>query len=129
VVDVNIFPHIPRLFLGIVFLGAGINGFFVVFGLEPFIPTSPKAMILFQFDYLLIIEKTLEVICGVLLLCNLFIPLVLATLTPIIANIFLLHIFVDPSLLVLAILLVLTHIVMLYRYRNNFKGIFHNGAL
>ncbi|MCD8510606.1 MAG: hypothetical protein LRY73_12530 [Bacillus sp. (in: Bacteria)] len=80
------------------FLGAGINGYFVIFGLDPFIPTSPEAMILFQFDYLLIVEKTLEIICGILLLLNRFIPLTIAILAPIVANIFLLHVFVDQFL-------------------------------
>ncbi|WP_052484030.1 hypothetical protein [Bacillus sp. OxB-1] len=48
-----------RFFLGIVFLVAGINGYFVIFGWEPFMATSPEAMALFAFDYLLIAEKSL----------------------------------------------------------------------
>ena len=58
---------ISRVFLGVVFLLAGLNGYFVIFGLEPFIATSPEAMALFEFEYLLIVEKSLEVICGILL--------------------------------------------------------------
>lgn len=38
---------ICRIFLGVVFLGAGINGYFVIFGKELFISTSPQAMALF----------------------------------------------------------------------------------
>lgn len=115
--------HISRLFLGVVFLTAGINGYFVIFGLEPFITTSSEAMALFKFDYLLIAEKSLEVICGVLLLTNQFIPAAIAILSPLIVNIFLLHLFVDHSLLLLATLLVITHAYLLFYFRKNFMSL------
>lgn len=115
--------QICRFFLGFVFLAAGINGYFVIVGLEPFIATSPEAMALFEFDYLLIIEKSLEIICGVLLLSNQFIPLAIAILSPIIANIFLLHLFSDHSLLPLAIVLLLTHGYLLFYYRKSFLSL------
>ena len=115
--------HICRLFLGVIFLVAGINGYFVIFGLEPFIATSPEAMALFEFNYLLIAVKSVEIICGILLLTNQFIPLASALLSPLIANIFLLHLFLDQSLLLLAILLVLALGYLLFAYRKNFMGI------
>ncbi|WP_408010294.1 hypothetical protein ACJROX_08390 [Pseudalkalibacillus sp. A8] len=31
----DVLMHISRLFLGVIFLVAGINGYFVIFGLEP----------------------------------------------------------------------------------------------
>ena len=85
---IKILMHISRLFLGVVFLIAGINGYFVIFGFEPFIATSPEAMALFEFKYLLIAEKSLEVICGILLIINQFIPLAISILSPIVTNIF-----------------------------------------
>ncbi|MCM3745077.1 hypothetical protein M3193_13130 [Sporosarcina luteola] len=115
--------HICRLFLGVMFLGAGINGYFVVFGWEPFIATSPEAMALFEFNYLLIPEKSLEIICGMLLLANRFVPLAIVVLAPIVTNIFLLHLFLDHSLLVLAVHLVPSLSYLLYSYRKNFIGI------
>ncbi|MBS4192359.1 DoxX family membrane protein [Bacillus sp. FJAT-49705] len=119
----KIFMQISRLFLGIIFLVAGINGYFVIFGFEPFIATSPEAMALFEFEYLLIAEKSLEVICGILLIINQFTPLAIAILSPIVANIFLLHLFLDHSLLFLAVILVLTHGYLLFYYRKNFMSI------
>ncbi len=115
--------QISRLFLGVVFLVAGINGYFVIFGFEPFIATSPEAMALFEFEYLLIAEKSLEVICGILLIINQFTPLAIAILSPIVTNIFLLHLFLDHSLLILAIILVLTLGYLLFYYRKNFMSI------
>ncbi|WP_371068522.1 hypothetical protein [Sediminibacillus sp. JSM 1682029] len=119
----NYFLVFSRFSLGLIFLTAGINGYFVFFNLEPFIATSPEAMVLFEFQHLLIFEKSLEIICGLLLLINRFVPLALAILAPIIANILLLHIFLDHSLLLLAILLVILHGFMLFCYRRNFSGI------
>lgn len=70
------------------------------------------------------IEKTLEIVCSILLLFNLFVPLALAILSSLIANIFLLHFFVDHSLLPLATILVIVYGYMLFYYRNNFMSIF-----
>ena len=114
---------VARFFLGIVFLVAGINGYVYLFGLDPFVATSPEAMQLFQFDYLLVVEKSLEIICGILLLANRYVPLAIAILAPLIANIFLLHVFVDHSLLVPAIVMVIAYGYLLYHYRMNFRRI------
>ncbi|EMR07324.1 hypothetical protein C772_00340 [Bhargavaea cecembensis DSE10] len=113
-----------RLLLGIIFLGAGINGYVVFFGFEPFIATSPEAMALFMFDYLLFVEKSLEIICGILLLTNQFVPLALAMLSPIVANIFLLHLFVDPSMLAFAVVVVLLYGLLFYQNKSHFSGLF-----
>ena len=121
--------HITRFFLAVLFLTAGLNGYFVIFGLEPFIATSPEAMALFEFEYLLIVEKSLEIICGVLLLINVFVPLALAILSPIVVNIFLLHLFLDRSLLLLAVILVIAHSYLLFCYRKNFKSILEKKPL
>ncbi len=115
--------QVSRLFLGVVFLGAGLNGYVVIFGFDPFAPTSPEAMALFEFKYLLITEKTLEILCGILLLTNQFVPLAIAILSPIVANIFLLHLFIDHSLLLLAIMLSIALGYLLFYYRKNFMRI------
>ncbi|WP_077214873.1 DoxX family membrane protein [Bacillus dakarensis] len=121
----NIIVPITRVFLGLIFLFGGVNGFFVWFsGLEPFIFVSREAMAILQYDYLLVVEKSLEVICGLLLLLDRYVPLALAILTPIIANILLLHLFIDPSFLALAILLSTAQTTLLIHYRSNFKGLF-----
>ncbi|WP_318240984.1 DoxX family membrane protein [Ureibacillus galli] len=116
--------HIIRILLGVIFFSAGVNGFIVFWGMESLFPTSNEAMILFQFDYLLIVEKTIEVLCGVFLLLNRYVPLAVASLLPIIVNIFLLHVFVDPSLLILAIILIIFEVYLLIYFRGNFIQLF-----
>lgn len=112
--------HTFRILLGVIFLSAGVNGFIVFLGFESLFPTSKEAMILFQFDYLLIGEKALEILCGTLLLLNRFVPLAVAALLPIIVNIFLLHVFVEPSLLILSIILIIFELYLLIYYKGNF---------
>lgn len=113
--------HVGRLLLGVIFLMVGINGYFIILGMEPFIATSPEAMVLFQYQYLLITVKTLEFICGALLLLNQFVPLAIAVLSPIVINIFLLHLFIDQSKLLLAVILVLLLGNLLFYYRERFS--------
>ncbi|MCP8615302.1 hypothetical protein [Salirhabdus salicampi] len=115
---------VTRMLLGFIFLIAGVNGYFVLFHIDPFIETSPYALTMFPYQYFLVLEKTVEIISGLLLLLNRFIPLTLIVLSPIITNIFFLHLFVDHSLLPLAILLVILHSYLLYQYRQYFTPLF-----
>lgn len=80
-------------------------------------------MILFEFTYLLITVKSLEIIFGILFLMDQFVPLAIAVLSPIAANILMLHLFLDHSLLLLAVLLVLALGYMLFSYRENFLSL------
>ncbi|MCR2821755.1 hypothetical protein [Lederbergia panacisoli] len=115
--------RVSEIVLGLVFLCAGLNGYFVLFGFNPIFPTSPKAMEFLGTGYLLVLEKTPEIICGILLLIRRFIPLALTILAPIIINILAFHIFVDHALLPLALLLILIEVMLIWKYRKNFMGL------
>ena len=115
--------RIAEILLGIIFLGAGLNGYIVLFGFEAIAPTSPAAMEFLGDGYLLAMEKGVEIIAGILLIIRRFVPLVLVVLAGIILNIVAFHIFVDPDLLPLAILLVLLEGILAWFYRDSFKGL------
>lgn len=115
--------RLAEILLGIIFLGAGLNGYTVLFGLDPFAPTSPAAMAFLGDGYLLALEKGVEIIAGVLLLIRRFVPLVLVVLASIIINILAFHLFVDSELLILAVLVVLLEALLAWHYRENFKGL------
>ena len=119
--------HIPRILLSLIFLGAGFNGWVVILGFDPVFPTSPKAMELLT-GYLLVLEKSTELVCGLLLLLNFFIPATLAILAPIVVNILLFHIFVDPILLPLAIIVCVLEAYLLWIYRENYKSLFEKNT-
>ncbi|MBA4495161.1 hypothetical protein ACFO25_10225 [Paenactinomyces guangxiensis] len=115
--------YIGRLLLGLIFLLAGINGLIVFFGLTPPLPTSPEAMELFRFKYLLFTEKSLEVICGLLLIFNRYTTLAIAMLAPFVVNILLFHLFVDLSMLPLAILVTFLEGYLLWNDRKSFYSL------
>jgi hypothetical protein len=65
----------------------------------------------------------LQVTGGLLLLIGRYVPLGLTLLGPVIANILLFHIFLDPSGLLMAIVVALLALFLLWRYRTNFAGL------
>ncbi|USG66886.1 hypothetical protein NDK47_06195 [Brevibacillus ruminantium] len=116
------FSLLCRIFMGVIFLGAGFNGYLVIFGFSPIFPTSPKAMEFLQ-GYLLIMVKTIELICGISLLINVFVPLSLVILAPIVVNILAFHLFVDPDLLPLGALVFVLEVLLIWIYRKQYLGI------
>jgi putative oxidoreductase len=101
------FPLIARLLLGFVFFAAGLAG---LLNLAPPPPNLPEKLIAFNTGlmatgYFFPFLKVMEIICGLLLLSGFFVPLALVILAPIVTNIFLVHVFLEPSGLPLAIVL------------------------
>src|SRR5580765_7804474 len=94
----KVIPTGARLFLGLVFTIFGLN-FFVHFMPTP--PASPRgaafAGALFASGYLFPLLNATEVVAGLLLLSNRFVPLALAVLAPIVINIVGFHLFLAPS--------------------------------
>ena len=71
--------------------------------------------------YFFLLLKITEFVCSILLLTGRFVPLALVVLSPIIINIFFVHLFLDRSGLPVAILLILANIFLAYCYRDAFK--------
>lgn len=95
---------VVRLLLGLVFFGSGVAFFFMT----PPPMEGPIAdffaglMATRYFFYLL---KGTEILCGLALLTGFFVPLALVALAPIVLNIFLVHAFMAPEGLVLAVVI------------------------
>ena len=119
----GVWIRIAELLLGIIFLGAGLNGYVVLFGFEAFAPTSPAAMEFLGEGYFLALEKGVEIIAGILLLIRRYVPLVLIVLASIIVNILAFHVFLDSDLLVLALLVTILEGILIWYYRDSFKGL------
>ena len=116
--------HIIRYAVGLIFKAAGVNGYFVFWGLEPFLPKSPEAVELLGTGYLLFMEKSVELIGGLLLLWGRFIPFGLVLLFPLTVNIAAFHIFLDPLLLVPVLGVAAAHLYLLWVTRDRYKGLF-----
>ncbi|WP_078553846.1 hypothetical protein [Bacillus alkalicellulosilyticus] len=109
-----------EMILGLIFLSAGINGFLVYFGVNPLFPISEPALDFLGTGYLLVLVKSVEFFCGLLLIIGWFIPLTLLITSCLLINILAFHIFVDPSFLPLALFLLVLHSVLLLTYKTSF---------
>src|ERR1700732_5502228 len=88
---------IARYLSGVIFLVFGLNGFLHFTPLPPPEGVAGQFMgALFVSHYLTVIFAV-QVIAGLLLLINRFVPLALAVLAPVIVNILCFHAFLAPS--------------------------------
>ncbi len=93
-----------RLLLGFIFLGSGIAFFFSTPPpLEGAMGDFFKGMTATGYFFYLL--KGTEIICGALLMSGFFVPLALVVLAPIILNIFLVHAFMMPDGVLLALVI------------------------
>ncbi len=109
-------PLIARILLGLVFFGGGITGLLNLFPPPPDLPerlqtfnTGLMASVYF-FPFL----KLTETICGLLLLSGFFVPLALVVLAPVVLHIFLVHAFLAPSGLPLAVIIGLLELYLAF---------------
>ena len=115
---------IVRTLLGLVFVVFGSNIFLHFIPMPPLPATlaGDFSKALMQSHYIYVVGL-LQVIGGLLLLIGRFVPLGLTLLGPVIANILLFHIFLDPSGLPLAIIVAILALFLLWRYQTNFAGL------
>jgi putative oxidoreductase len=97
-------PTTVRVLTGLMFTGSAIAG---MMGKVP--PPEPEAAqafmgVLFS-SGLLYVVKVLELLCGLALISGFFVPLALLVLAPIIVNIAFFHVALDPSGLMVAVVL------------------------
>ena len=115
---------IARYLAGVIFLVFGLNGFL------HFIPLPPPSGVAGQFmgalyvsHYLMLIFG-LQVVGGVLLLANRFVPLALAILAPVIVNILSFHALMAPSGLPMAVVVTLLWALIFVDVRSAFAALF-----
>lgn len=102
------FPMIARLLLGLVFTVFGLNGFLQFLPMPP-MPEAAGAFMgaMAATGYMFPLIKGVEVVAGLMLLANRFVPLALLFLAPIVVNIFFFHAVLDgPKGLPMPIILI-----------------------
>jgi len=114
---------IARSLLGLIFVVFGLNAFL------RFIPMPPpeglagdfmKALFVSHYFY---VVAVLQIAGGALLLRGRFVPLGLTLLGPVIVNILLFHIFLQPAGLPLAVVVGALALFLLWAYRQAFGGL------
>ena len=117
---------IARLLMGFVFFAGGVAFFFTTPPpLEGAMADFFKGMAATGYFFKLL--KGTEILCGLMLLTGMYVPLALVVLAPIILNIFLVHAFMEPSGLPLAIILGISETYLAFfspQYSSQIKQLF-----
>ncbi len=120
-----------RVLLGLIFTVNGLNGLMMVFTGNGFLPMAPMPEAAGSFmgalgatGYMFPVIKVVELVGGVALLLGMFAPLGLVLLAPIIVNIFLFHLFLAPSGLIIAVVVVALAAFLGHAWRDTYKPLF-----
>ncbi|HJV49784.1 MAG TPA: DoxX family membrane protein [Geothrix sp.] len=116
---------VVRSLMGLLFLFASITFLFKLITPPP--PTGAMKTFsdgLMASRYLMPTVKVIELACGLAFLSGRFVPLATVLIAPIIVNIVLVHAFLAPEGLPLAIFLVLANGFLAYHHRESYKPLF-----
>src|SRR2546422_2734012 len=117
-------PAIARIVMGLMFFVFGLNGFL------HFIPEPKEAMpegavafagALMKTGYMFPLVMGTQLLVGVLLLSNRFVPLALALIAPIIVGIVTFHIFLAPPTIGPGIVALILEVYLAWAYRKAFR--------
>lgn len=115
---------IARILLGLIFVFFGLNTFLQFLHMPP-PPSGPAgdfAKALFVSHYFYVVGA-LQVVGGALCLIGRFVPLGLILLGPVIVNILLFHLLLNPTGLGMAIFVSGLALILLWYYRASFAGL------
>ena len=115
-----------RVLLGLLFAVFRLNGL-LNFLPQPSTPMPPAATAflgaLMATGYMLPLIFTTQVIVGVLLLSNRFVPLALTLLAPFMVNSILFHVFLEPSGRPMAFIVLALQLYLVWTYRRSYQSI------
>ncbi len=112
---------IARILLGFIFAFFGLNKF-LQFLPQPELGEAGGALLgaLLNSGYLMTVVAIVEVITGIMLLAGRFVPLALVLLAPIVLNIFLFHIFLEPAGIPMAVIVLALNVYLFIAYKEKF---------
>jgi len=115
---------ISRTLLGLFFVVVGLDGFFNFLPLAP-MPDKANALIAALIDsgYMWQLAKGTMIGAGALLLVDVFTPIALIALAPVVLNIFLFLFFLNPKELPIGVIIGVLELVVTWFYFDSFAGI------
>ena len=116
---------IARYLLGFMFAVFGLNGFLHFIPQPP--PTSPLAlqyMTVMSMSHYFVPVFLIQLVAGLLLLANRYVPLALTLLAPVLFNILLFHATMDPKGIVVGLFATILWFVVFASVRSAFAGLF-----
>jgi uncharacterized membrane protein YphA (DoxX/SURF4 family) len=122
------FTKILRIILGLGLLIFGLSKL-IDFSITPtHIYTGEAAIFIDSLSntgYILKFVGILEILIGLLLIINKWVPFALLLLVPITVNILLFHLFLDTPGLFLAIIIVVLNAILIYKHWKVYRPLFH----
>lgn len=120
----RIAPIVTRVLLGLCFFVFGLNGFLDFLPKPAEAPPERVAAFMggiMQTGYMFQLIKGTEVLGGLLLLANRFVPLALALLAPVVVNIVLFHVLLAPPPNPITALVFFGELYLAWAYRDAFR--------
>ena len=111
---------IARVLLGLIFFLFGLNAFVRFLPIPAYHGTAEAFLHLLIVTRYIFIVKAIEVTGGAMLLARRFVPLALTLLGPVVINIFIFHLLMDRSLLLVAIVVLILWAFLLWAHRKVF---------
>jgi uncharacterized membrane protein YphA (DoxX/SURF4 family) len=121
----QIAPLVIRLLLGLMFFVFGLNGFLNFLPQPQGIPAGAAAFggALAATGYMFPLIKGTEVLAGLLLLSNRFVPLALVLLAPIVVNIVAFHLVLAPAGSAVALVALALELFLAWSYRDSYRSV------
>lgn len=120
----RLLPAIARVLMGLIFFVFGLNGF-LHFIPQPKTPLPEGALAfaaaLMKTGYMMPLIMGTQLLVGLLLLINRFVPLALALIAPIIAGIISFHLFLEPAGIGPGLVVLLLELYLAWAYRIAFR--------
>ncbi|WP_370947089.1 hypothetical protein AB5J62_05915 [Amycolatopsis sp. cg5] len=126
--SVRVVTATVRSLLGLLFAVTGANGFlYFMPGDATGLPEGALkfSVALFETGYMMPLVAGVQLVTGILLLVNRFVPLALTVLAPIVVGIFAFHVFLEPSGLALAGLIGVALAYLAFAHRDAFRPMLH----
>jgi putative oxidoreductase len=114
---------IARYLAGVIFLVMGLNGFLNFIHFPPPTGTAAQFMGALYVSHYLWVIFAFQLVAGVLLLINRYVPLAVAVLAPVLVNILVFHVTMAPAGLPLALFVALLWAVIFVDVRPAFSGL------
>ncbi len=117
-------PLIARILLGLLFAAGGIAALLQL-GPQPELEGAAADFMdgLMGPGYFWPFLKIVEIVAGIMLLTGIGVPLALLLLAPIVANIVLFHVFLEPGDIAIALVALVLGLYLAYAYRGSFAGV------
>jgi putative oxidoreductase len=117
---------VARYLLGLILTIFGLNGFFNFLPATPMPPMAVQFFTLLVTSHYMVLVFLLQIASGLLFLSNRYVPLALTLIAPVLVNILLFHITMNPSGIVPGAIATVCWLIVFSSVRSAFDGIFRH---